>query len=132
MNGNAKVAAVHRALSWLYAFGAALIFLVFCQSVFSRAPEVSPGGVLLVLLIVLGIVALHRSAARAAARNRPWARTLSRAIAVLLLIGFPVGTALGVYILYHCRQNRWPLSGSSATDPQSVPSLESPGYAHGE
>ena len=117
MDGNIKVARTHRALSWLHALGAALIFLVLLQSFFSKAPDESPGGVLLLLGIVMGVVALHRSAARAAERNRPWARSLSRTIAAFLLIGFPLGTAIGLYMLYNCRRKRWPLpeSGSLAT-----------------
>ena len=117
MDGNLRVAWTHWALSWLHSLGGALIFLVFLQTLFSKAPVESPGGVLLLLVIVMGVVALHRSAGRAAERNRPWARSLSRTIAAFLLIGFPLGTAIGLYMLYNCRRKRWPLpeSGGLAT-----------------
>jgi MFS superfamily sulfate permease-like transporter len=113
VDGNIKVAGVHRALSWLYALCAVLLFVLFLQAVFSKTPESRPSGVLLVFTIALGVFALHRIAGRGAAQNKPWARTLSRVIAVFLLLGFPIGTAIGLFILYNSRQKRWPSIVSS-------------------
>jgi len=113
VNGNIKVAGVHRALSWLYGACSVLLFALLLQAVLSKTSEDRPEGVLLVLAVMLGLFALHRIAGRGAAQNKPWARTLSRVIAVFLLLGFPIGTAIGLYILYNTRRKRWPSGASS-------------------
>jgi hypothetical protein len=113
VNGNIKVAGVHRALSWLYGACSVLLFALLLQAVLSTTSEDRPEGVLVVLAIMLGVFALHRIAGRGAAQNKPWARTLSRVIAVFLLLGFPIGTAIGLYILYNTRDKQWPSAASS-------------------
>jgi len=113
VDGNIKVAGVHRALSWLYGFCSVLLFVVFLQAVFSKTSQDRPAGVFLVLTFMLGVFTLHRIARWGAAERKPWARTLSRVIAVFLLLGFPIGTAIGLYILYNTRQKRWPSLVSS-------------------
>jgi uncharacterized membrane protein len=117
VDGNLKVAGAHRALSWLYAFCSVLLLTVFLQTLFANKSGDRSGGVFLVLSFALAVFALHRVAARGAAQNESWARTLSRVIAVLLLLGFPIGTAIGLYILYNSREKRWPLNGSMQKAP---------------
>lgn len=52
-------------------------------------------GVIAVLALLLGL--LHLWLGAALRRYRPWARLLSLALAVIDLVLFPFGTALGVY-----------------------------------
>lgn len=42
----------------------------------------------------------HYFAAVGARKGKAWGRDISRIIATLLLIGFPLGTAIGLYIFY--------------------------------
>jgi len=40
-------------------------------------------------------------------RGEVWGRRLSRFIGFVMLLGFPLGTFLGIYILYHTSKNNW-------------------------
>jgi len=66
-----------------------------------RGPFLLPGaffgllGGLVVLISILGIIAGWGLTAR-----RPWARPLAIVFGCLALLGFPFGTALGIYTLW--------------------------------
>lgn len=47
---------------------------------------------------VLPLALVHYYAAKGAHAGRRWGRTLSRVIAAIMLIGFPVGTMIGIYV----------------------------------
>lgn len=95
MEPNIKVARAHRALSWLYG----LLTVLMGYLVFSLRSETG----VLVLYIYLGLFALvfaaHHFTARGAREGKSWARISSTVIACLMLLGFPVGTIIGVYLL---------------------------------
>ncbi|WP_411879410.1 hypothetical protein [Polaromonas sp. YR568] len=57
----------------------------------------------IVLILLLGLA--HGVIAFGAARSAPWARTSSMVIGCVLLLGFPIGTAIGVYLLANLK---WP------------------------
>ncbi|UHQ19730.1 hypothetical protein LVB87_00740 [Lysobacter sp. KIS68-7] len=95
---NIKVYRAHRALSWLY---------LLCLSLFALMAAMSPKVSLVSLafpLILFSVVFLaHHLTAKGAKQSKPWARTSSIVISVLLLFGFPVGTLIGIYLL----SNTW-------------------------
>jgi hypothetical protein len=98
---------MHRALSWLATAGSLCLLFIFVRAAFSANPKDSPRGVLFLFAIVLGIVVLHRVTANGAMLKKPWARTISRVIASFYLLGFPVGTAIGLYLLRNTGERRW-------------------------
>lgn len=96
MERHIKVARAHRALSWLYGLVAVLIMISFYTA---SHEKLDMAGVLLVLLIFGGLFSLHHFTSRGARAKKPWARTTSLVIAVLMLFGFPLGTLIGIYLL---------------------------------
>lgn len=96
MEAHLKVYRAHRALSLLYG----LLLLAFLALALSADPvDVS---MLAFGLIVGGaVLAAHVFAARGAKAGNPSTRMLSTAIAVLMLLGFPIGTLIGLYILVY-------------------------------
>ncbi len=95
MEKNEKVARVHRALSWLYAVVAILMIAV---GILTHAKGMA-GFYVFVLLFMGAFFLLHRATAAGAMECKPWARTVSLVIAILMLPGFPLGTLIGVYLL---------------------------------
>jgi drug/metabolite transporter (DMT)-like permease len=96
---NIKVFRAHRALSWLYAMGIALI--VFLG--FSQPPSLKEPWWYFMLALFVGVFLAHHLTAKGARESKPWARTSSIVISVLLLFGFPLGTLIGIYLL----SNTW-------------------------
>jgi hypothetical protein len=95
MEKNEKVARVHRALSWLYAI---IAILVIVAGVLSHEKGAA-GGIVFMLLFMGAFFLLHRATAAAAMECKPWARTVSFIIALLMLPGIPLGTMIGIYLL---------------------------------
>lgn len=95
MEKNEKVARVHRALSWLYAVFAILMLALL---VFSH-DKGSAGAIVFMLLFMGALFFLHRATAAGAMECKPWARTVSLIIAILMLTGIPIGTLIGIYLL---------------------------------
>jgi hypothetical protein len=97
MEPNIKVARAHRALSWLYALLTGL--LAFLAYTMRSEPDLAP---VLIYLVLFGLVfAAHHVTARGARQGKPWARISSTVLACLMLLGFPVGTIIGVYLLVY-------------------------------
>jgi hypothetical protein len=99
MERHIKVARVHRALSWFYG----LITLLLLVLLLTSGHESPPLGVVYILSLFGGIFALHHFTAKGARETKPWARKTSIGIALLMLLGFPLGTLIGVYLL----RNTW-------------------------
>ena len=95
MERHIKVARAHRALSWLYGLIAVLVMV----SLFASHERLDMVGVFVVLLIFGGLFSLPHFTGRGARAKKPWARTVSRLVAVLMLFGFPLGTLIGIYLL---------------------------------
>lgn len=99
MERHVKVARAHRAISWLYALITILFFLVL---LLPQSSEPSP--VFAVMLLFFGgLFTLHYFTANGAFGKKTWAKYSSRIIAILLLFGFPIGTLIGIYLLYNSR-----------------------------
>jgi hypothetical protein len=88
---NIRSMSVHRALALFYGLlGATFLVLL---SIGEDAPVLGPG----VLMMAIG--AVHAVIAFGAAHCAPWARVCSMIVGCLLLIGFPIGTLIGGYLL---------------------------------
>jgi len=60
-------------------------------------------------LVVVGVVgALHLAIAIGAGARKEWARIASLATGCLMLIGFPIGTMIGLYLIINARSD-WAL-----------------------
>lgn len=99
MEKHIKVARAHRALSWLYG----LMFLMFSWILLSSKGDIPVLGFVFFGIFFGGIFALHFFTARGAFAKKEWARQTSQGIALLMLLGFPVGTLIGIYLL----SNSW-------------------------
>ena len=94
MERNIKVYRAHRAISWLYLLCISLFALMAFMS-----PDVSLASMAFPLALFTAVFLAHHITAKGAKQSKPWARTSSIVISVLLLLGFPVGTLIGIYLL---------------------------------
>jgi amino acid permease len=99
MDSQTKVFRAHRALAWFYALiGVGVTAAVVLGS--SRGFE--PG--MLIMFLVFGcIFAVHYLTARACKAGKEGGRIASIVISCLMLLGFPIGTLIGIYLL----SNTW-------------------------
>jgi len=99
-------------IAWIYvAFGLAMVVACFIEAQIgpvqlSPVDAVGPG-----LLIVAGVGAILR---------RPWGRWLCYAVSALLMLGAPIGTIIGVLMIYHLTVHRHQFGRS----PQNVGSSQ--------
>jgi|SRR5690348_15270849 len=94
MERNIKVFRVHRALYWFYL----LLLFIIAALVVTHLDQLDWALVVpLVLLAVLFLV--HFVTARGAKACTRWGRICSMVIGIILLVGFPIGTIIGVYLL---------------------------------
>lgn len=109
MDPKTKVFRTHRALAWLYGIiGLAVITAT------AMGPEKLDGVGTLVLLLFFGLLfALHMAIAKACLAGKRWGRIASIAVACLLLLAFPLGTLIGVYLLANCWKP-WPEPAAGA------------------
>jgi 4-amino-4-deoxy-L-arabinose transferase-like glycosyltransferase len=89
------VARIHRGLAWFYG----LLTLLFIFATVMSEHEISPLASLYFMIIFGGMFALHFFTSRGASHTKNWARKTSIGIALLMLLGFPIGTVIGVYLL---------------------------------
>ena len=105
MEKNMKIARAHRALAFLYGL-CALVFGIYV--LFDGvSPMFLSTSALLVLLVVL-----HIAVGRGARARKPWARIASIVIGVLMLLGFPIGTLIGLYLIVNAVPRWAPLNAS--------------------
>ena len=100
MEKHIKVARAHRAVSWLAAF----TFVTFYIILFMVNKEPIPILYYFYWAFIGGFSFLNHSIAMAAYNKKPWARNASRIVACFMLLGFPLGTVIGIYLL----MNIWP------------------------
>ena len=93
-----NTANAHRMLAIFYA---ALTVLVgwIAYSAHSASRGDALGDTAIVMAVVGFPAALHGLIWRGASRRSGWARGASKAVGVLMLLGFPIGTLIGVYLL---------------------------------
>ena len=108
MERNIKVARAHRALGVFY-----ICLLILVVAAMALGPEIKLASLIFPIIVFGFFVAVHLATASGARASKPWARTASIVISCLLLLGFPIGTLIGIYLL----SNTWkPWTQSSAND----------------
>lgn len=95
MDSREKVFRAHRALAFFYA----LLGLVFVAIAFLSTTREELGLVVVFLFIFGGIALVHFLTARACKEGKEGGRIASIAISCLMLLGFPLGTLIGIYLL---------------------------------
>ena len=95
MDSRTKVFRAHRALAWFYAF----LGVGISAAVILGSRGNTNIGALLVPLIFAAIFSVHYFTARACRDGKPGGRVASIVIACLMLVGFPLGTLIGIYLL---------------------------------
>jgi hypothetical protein len=109
---------IHTVFATAY-IGFAVIGLLFCILGLTR-PDRELIDVGLVFMFIGGPIGLfHWYAARGARAGTQWGRNMSRVFGALVLIGFPIGTLVGVYVLMQTGA-RW-ASGSAASSSPFTP-----------
>ena len=101
MDSQTKVFRAHRAISWLYgAIGAGLTAVIVFALLKGdgHALAMLPGAMVFALLF-----AAHHFTARSCKQGKRGGRIASIVIACVMLIGVPVGTLIGIYLL----SNTW-------------------------
>lgn len=95
---------VHRIFMIAYgAFGAMLLIVGLLEPKSFSAF----GGFLYFGLFVGAIGLAHWYAMKGASLGKPYGRKISRMFACVWLIGFPVGTFLGIYVLIKANDENW-------------------------
>ncbi|WP_093131012.1 hypothetical protein [Variovorax sp. OK605] len=99
---NKSLVRLHRGIAAFYM----AVFLFIVYAVVSKSTASLSG------LWVLGFIAavpigLHLWAGQGAKAGAGWGKTLSRVLATLLLVGFPIGTVLGGLIWVKTSQKDW-------------------------
>lgn len=110
MDSNIKVFRAHRALSWLYALLAALCMFLLLQGVASSVIYFMLAGASVLFFA-------HYFTAKGARERKPWARVSSIIIALVMLLAFPLGTLIGVYLLANTWRNWEEPAPVAASDP---------------
>lgn len=100
MDSQTKVFRAHRALAWFYAAaGMAISAAVF----FGTAGKADGGVDWPVILVIALIFCAHHFTARACREGKLWGRIASTVIACVMLLWFPIGTLIAIYLL----SNTW-------------------------
>lgn len=99
-----KVWRAHRALFWLYALIAAIGALALVAAWFEHGSM--PTEWLLPFGLTAGLALIHRLLGNGARRGRNSARIGSLLLGCIMLLGFPVGTLIGIYLIVNT-VSRW-------------------------
>ncbi len=108
MPPNIKVYRVHRLLAVLYG----LLMLGCALAVFfgtrgaGMSTAASAGSITPILLFFGAIAAAHYYTGQACRKGKSGGRAASTVIACFMLLGFPIGTLIGAYLLYN--NSGWP------------------------
>jgi hypothetical protein len=106
MERNIKVFRVHRALYWFY-----LVLIVLIVALIATHLDQLDAALIAPLALLAVLFVVHFVTAKGAKACTRWGRICSMIIGVILLIGFPVGTIIGVYLL----ANTWRPWGQPAS-----------------
>ncbi|MBB3175821.1 hypothetical protein [Variovorax sp. Sphag1AA] len=113
---NTALARVHIVMAALYlVFWAGIILKVLHAGGTAQIEA----AVLLTLIFALPF-GVHALAFAGVRRGKPWSRSLSRAVGILMLISIPIGTVIGIFILRRTRAADWE-QGVTQTPPPVLP-----------
>jgi|SRR5579859_194033 len=93
---NEGLAQAHRALAIFYV----AIFILACVAFGVENPNALKADFGFFALFFGVLVGLHFAASRGVEHSQWWARAISITLGTVLLVGFPIGTAIGGYLLY--------------------------------
>lgn len=96
MSHHRSAASAHRTIAGLYGLMSVVFGLILLFDGEGPLPSIMR---VLIPAAMLVPVALHLAIAYGAERCHPWARVASIVLGFLMLAGFPIGTALGVWLL---------------------------------
>jgi hypothetical protein len=99
MEYQARAAHAHRTVAGIHCVIAAMA-AIFGYLMTRDAPLL---GALAMAIPFTGLAAVHFTVAASAEQCRPWARTASTVLGVLMLPLIPLGTAIGLYLLMNAR-----------------------------
>lgn len=94
---NPQLARIHKVVSYGYIAFACIGLLIAVMGLFTGENVGVGFGLACILLTLPGL--FHWYASKGAGLGTRWGRNMSRCFGILALFGFPLGTALGVYIL---------------------------------
>ncbi|SEA17158.1 hypothetical protein [Variovorax sp. YR216] len=109
---NTALARVHMVMAALYFVVCAGIVL----KVLHTGGKAQMEAVIILTLIFALPVGLHALAFAGVRQGKSWARGLSRAVGILLLLSIPIGTIIGIFILRRTRGADWE-AGATGTSP---------------
>jgi len=95
MDSRTKVFRAHRAIAWLYA----ILGVCISAAVFLGSGGRMDVTMFLIPVIFALVFSAHYFTARACKEGKPGGRIASIVIACLMLVGFPIGTLIGIYLL---------------------------------
>ena len=99
-----KAARIFRLLAWLQII--LCVLLVVAIVIPAVASGRNPVGPIAIGLVFLVIPWLYRKLAAGIDAKAEWARTVGIAVSALMLLGVPIGTLIGGYLLY-CLISGW-------------------------
>ena len=104
MRLNKKLFYIHRFIScfFLLILIAAIILILFYVG---RVED--PGFLFIFFSLYIGMGILHFKASNDVSKGSQSGKRLSQVLGVILLIGFPIGTILGIVILFLTRNKHW-------------------------
>jgi hypothetical protein len=108
-----KVGRVLRLMAWLAALGTVVTGVAIIMPTLATSSDGLPADLLLLLVCGAAVAASLFSVARGLMKGRRWARLAGILCGTLALVGFPVGTVLGCYMLWQLLF-RWHQTGQPA------------------
>ncbi len=106
MEQHIKAARIHRALAWFCVVVAMAMAFSEARRDLDDFGTIEWARIIELLVFFLAFAVLHFATARGARTRQTWARKTSKACGALLLIGFPIGSLPGIYLL---KNNDWDL-----------------------
>lgn len=96
-----KAGRLIRLLGWLALVPVAFIVALGIPSMLSGDPGATPWATGFVVLLFVGVAFAYLKIGSAVKQHREWARIAGLIVGGVSLFGFPIGTAIGVFVLYY-------------------------------
>lgn len=98
---------VIRFLAWLSLAAMAFVSIAIVIAVFSgKMADASPWPLVIPIVLMVGVTVLQFKLGTAIKEHKDWGRIVGCVWAALQLLGFPIGTIIGAYILW-CLIKGW-------------------------